>query len=408
VPSLDLRFADNKTLGDASSGSNPVTFTRASSGTYVGSDGLLKTAAVDAPRFTHDPTTGESLGLMGEEARANLVIRSEEFGDVIWTTSAVTVTSNTGTAPDGSSTADTIASSGTAVVSQAVAKAASAITYTGSLFVKGTVTAFSFSIDDGATVNRGRVVFNLSTGTVSSATNDGTFTGTSGTITLFPNGWYRLTVTTTTNSTLVARLRPFWTGAGTSIDFWGAQLEAGAFPTSYIPTTTATVTRAADVASITGSNFSSFYNQTEGTVFAETQLPAGSAVNTSGRSIIDINDGSTNNRIGFRAISSGTTSDQLTIRSGSTTVAQFSSNGTIVSSAARKVAAVYKLNDFASWATGATSAATDTSGALPIGVNQLAVGSAAGGGEYLSGTIKRLTFWPTRLSNTTLQQITQP
>jgi hypothetical protein len=208
-----------------------------------------------APRFDHDPTTGESLGLLVEESRTNLIQQSEDFGDAVWSSSAASISTNTTAAPDGTTSGDTFTSSGTTIVSQPIAKTASAITYSSSLFVKGTVTAFTFSIDDGTAANRGRVVFNLSTGTISSTNNDGAFTGTSGTITSFSNNWYRLTVATTTNSTVVARMRLFWTGAGTSLDFWGAQLEAGSFPTSYIPTTTATVTRAADVASITGSNF---------------------------------------------------------------------------------------------------------------------------------------------------------
>ena len=71
VPSLDLRFAESKSLVDAASGQSLVTFTRASSGTYVGSDGLIKTATTNEPRFDHNPTTGESLGLLVEEQRTN-------------------------------------------------------------------------------------------------------------------------------------------------------------------------------------------------------------------------------------------------------------------------------------------------------------------------------------------------
>ena len=77
VPSLDLRFADNKSLTDAVTGASLVTFTRASSGTYTDSAGVLQTAATDVPRFDHDPTTGESLGLLVEEQRTNLLLRSE-------------------------------------------------------------------------------------------------------------------------------------------------------------------------------------------------------------------------------------------------------------------------------------------------------------------------------------------
>ena len=75
---LDLRFAQNKNLTDTVSGNNLVTFTRASSGTYVGSDGLIKTAATNEARFDHDLATGESLGLLMEEARTNLFVKSEK------------------------------------------------------------------------------------------------------------------------------------------------------------------------------------------------------------------------------------------------------------------------------------------------------------------------------------------
>ena len=68
-PTLDQRFAKDKSLVDKVSGQNLITFTRASSATYVGSDGLIKTAANNEARFDHDPTTGESLGLLRRGGR---------------------------------------------------------------------------------------------------------------------------------------------------------------------------------------------------------------------------------------------------------------------------------------------------------------------------------------------------
>ena len=82
VPSLDLRFAENKSLTDAKTGASLVTFTRASTGTYVGSDGLLQSATTNEARFDHNPTTGESLGLLVEEARTNLVRNNTMVGAV--------------------------------------------------------------------------------------------------------------------------------------------------------------------------------------------------------------------------------------------------------------------------------------------------------------------------------------
>ena len=96
------------------------------------------------------------------------------------------------------------------------------------------------------------------------------------------NGWYRCSVTVVADSTIGVAFQiyaatangttrtPVYIGTGANAFYiWGAQLEAGAFPTSYIPTVASTVTRAADVASITGTNFSSWYNQSEGTYYAE-------------------------------------------------------------------------------------------------------------------------------------------
>jgi hypothetical protein len=75
-PSLLLDFARNKSLVDRISGNNLITFTRSSVGTYVDENGLIKYAAADEARFDHNPTTGESLGLLIEEQRSNSVLYS--------------------------------------------------------------------------------------------------------------------------------------------------------------------------------------------------------------------------------------------------------------------------------------------------------------------------------------------
>jgi hypothetical protein len=394
---LDLRFALQKTLDPR------ITFTRASTGTYVGSDGLIKSATTNEARFDHNPTTGESLGLLVEEARTNLSLYSEDFSNVYWVKTSCTITSNESTAPDGTLTADlwtNTASPGT--IENSITKDLTVRTYTASLWVKGTLTQLTLSLDDGTTGNRGRVQFNLSTNTVGSIFNEGSFSGTSGTLTRFLNGWVRVTVTTTTSTGATLRLRPFFSGVGSILRIWGAQVEEGAFATSCIPTTTATATRAADVANITGTNFSSWYSQTEGTVFAEYSR----LVNASGR-IFTFNDTTANEQIRITASLSTNIRPDWQVIDGGAVQANVLGTAEVAVGATGKTAGAYKLNDFQQ-ATNSTLGTADTTGTLPtltvlnIGANE------TGSGSMINGTIKRLTYWPVRLANPTLQSITTP
>jgi hypothetical protein len=404
VPSLDLRFADNKTLGNAVGGGSLVTFTRASSATYTDSAGVLRSAATNEPRFDHNPTTGESLGLLVEEARTNLLLQSENFGTT-WSANGLLAfgsgsTLNALTAPDGQTTADLI----TENTSNSQHNVNQTSTTTGakrfSVFAKQgpgarLVRLIDYNATDGA---QGETYFNLSTGAVVSGP---------GTIQALPNGWYRCSIqsTTTVTSTYfisiaTSALAFTYTGDGASgIYVWGAQLEAGAFPTSYIPTTSATVTRAADVASITGSNFSSWYNQTEGTVFT-----SGVCNGTNGSAFFTLEDGSLAEYIrmgpGFNLLNL-----VVSKTAGGQTADVYSSNSFVFGLPYRGVGA-YALNNVGLSLNG-TNAQVDTTVDMPNTANALRIGLGKYT-TYANGTIKRLTYWPTRLSNTVLQQITQP
>jgi hypothetical protein len=416
VPSLDLQLADNKSLVDGVTGQNLVTFTRASSGTFVGSDGLIQTATTNEPRFDHNPTTGESLGLLVEEARTNLTLRSEEFNDASWTISNATVSANLILGPNDTLTADKLTeNTATSDHSARQTVNASATTaYSASFWAKAGERNFvGVWLRGSSSVNRVSAQFNLATGTISTAASAiGLFTSPQATITAFPNGWYRCTITATTGAveTTVAlqtfvnsssgQIQTSYAGDGTSgIYLWGAQLEAGAFPTSYIPTTTATVTRAADVASITGSNFSSWYNQTEGTVFAEAL-----GIYSTG-SVLTFSDGSNNNRM---LLDHGTNTRRTRFISGGSEQAAFSPSYTYGTQL--KTSFSYASNYFSMANAGVlASGAPDTSGLLSVGIDRIFIGSnSTGAGTYSNTSIRRLTYWPTRLADTTLQRITQP
>jgi hypothetical protein len=371
-----------------------------------------------APRFDHNPTTGESLGLLVEEARTNLLVQSEDFSTT-WPTNSVnvTITANQASSPDGALTADLIVPTTTngAHNTRQFTSVTSGTTYTQSVFVKGAGYSVvqivsSTGFDGSGAIYRN---FLLSTGQLSS---NGTL---SAAITAFPNGWYRLSVTAVATSTQSAgrfniNILPSdeatanynYTGDAISgIYFWGAQLEAGAFPTSYIPTTTATVTRSADVASISGSNFSSWYRQDEGTLFAEaTSNHLHGGTNQFPR-IASLSDGTTTTRIDllYRVLSPYTDAGYSIVDSNVSQAAfdtNRQSNGT-------RLSVGYQINNFAFAQAGSIlSGATDNSGTVPV-VNQLSIGRRSGTDLLLTGTIRRLCFWPTRLPNSTLQTVTQ-
>ena len=414
VPSLDLRFADNKSLTDAVTGASLVTFTRASSGTYTDSAGVIQTAATDVPRFDHNPTTGESLGLLVEEQRVNLITSSSDIAG-FFTEQNSTATADAAAAPDGTVTADllvpnTSPSSHTSF--NASISFSASTTYSYSIFVKPNGYSWLQLLFTGGFDNpTAWVNFDL--------TGAGSFGFTGGgeiskEIESYPGGWYRCTITATSGAAAAGGPAYLvldsnrngrdanYAGDNTSgIYLWGAQLEAGAFATSYIPTTTAAVTRAADVASISGSNFSSWYRQDEGTMFADwsTSSPIEQAAWT---------------------LSNGTVEESLRVAtlvpllSNNTRLVAIDGNslqaglivGVYTPGSQRRTAFAYQQDNFAG-VTDGEAIVTDTSGTLPT-VDRLFIGTNwAGSGAFLGGHLRRLTYWPQRLANSTLQQITQ-
>lgn len=410
TPSLDLPFADSKSLVDAITGRQLVTFARASSATFIDSAGTLQTAAVDVPRFDHNPTTGESLGLMVEEARTNSLIYSEDTSQ--WLTPAnITLSQNQTTAPDGASTADQYletAATGLHIQDGMPFTFVTSTVYTYSVFVKS-IGGRNFEIGYPPTIFTNRFArFNLS----GSGSVQGSDAGVTASIQAYANGWYRCSATNTCASGASARIGNFIINDSFSRSYagdvtkglfiWGAQLEVAAFPTSYIPTTTAAVTRSADVASITGANFSSWYRQDEGTVFAEgaAVLPA---TITAHRPLVYFGDASATDRWESRYVSIGAGS-RVYVNDENATQADFSF-ATPTSGQSVKIVSAIAANNFAACVNGGT-VNSDAAGTLPA-PDRMDVGASIGNTNNLNGTIRRLTYWPQRLSNSTLQTITQ-
>jgi hypothetical protein len=172
-----------------------------------------------------------------------------------------------------------------------------------------------------------------------------------------------------------------------------AQLEAGSFVTSYIPTVAASAVRSADVCSITGANFSGFYNPLEGTIFlkASTALPGNSSI------LYVINDTTNQNQILALPGTSSFVVSGLNVQQANLNTGFFTAN------AASMVASAYKLNDFATSKNG-LAVVTDNTGTLPI-VTQLSIGNRSSSNQ-LNGHIAYLRYFKKRLPNVKLQSLT--
>ena len=368
---------------------------------------VLLSAANNEARFDHNPTTSESLGLLIEEQRTNLLLRSEEFDNAYWGKVRTSIEANTIVAPDGTLTGDRLVED-TQTGVHAVTTNFSAIsgtTYTNSFYVKtsGRDVVLEFSSSGFGVAQRINFDLTAKTFSISAGTPIGTLQEVG-------NGWLRISITATATATTTAGLTAYVSIGGTrsyagdgfsGIFIWGAQLEAGAFPTSYIPTVASQVTRSADAASMTGTNFSSWYRQDEGSVYANFQ-PNAVGPATTAQGVFRI-FGGTNNTIDFfkRANSDASTRFQVISSSGTSI---FTNTGTFTTDAT-KVIGRYKVNDFGAARNGVLSS-TSVTGNVPV-VSEMFIGALSSSGlSALNGTMKKLAFYPKRLTDTQLQAIT--
>jgi hypothetical protein len=331
-------------------------------------------------RFDYDPVTLAPRGFLIEEQRTNLILRSQEFDNAVWAKAIgqVTIAPNAGIAPDGTATADRFVSTGGSFPQMSQTGTVAAGDYAFSVWVKsdGTPQIAQALIWGGVTVPF--------TPTETWQRIVGIRTGSAG-------GTQSMVIATNTAS-----------AAASSFLVWGAQLEAGAFATSYIPTVASTVTRAVDIAAVTAANFSSWYNQPTGTFVVEATTGGDiastsysmSALNAASSSIVGF-DISASGDYRFRVTDTNVNSAIIQV------VAVMSANTTY------KTAGAYKAADFAATANGG-AVVTDTTGTVPSNMVSLAIGSlsAATGALSWNGHVRSIRYYPARLSNAQLQTLT--
>lgn len=363
-------------------------------GTYV----ATTSAAYYGPRFDYNPSTLAARGLLIEEARTNYAFYSQTYSNAVWSLSNTSITANSTASPDGGTNGwklEVTVATYPAQIYQSLTTNPAAGTGTDTWILKaGNTNWASISMWDGSTRSENYV--NLSTGAVGTLS-----AGASMKVTALGNGWYSVSVTKTRAAnpsyTAVAVVDADGSGAvtlGKFIYIFSTQLELGAFATSYIPTGSSSVARSADSVYMTGSNFSSWYKQSEGTfAFNYTKTSASSIM-------MQVANAGGSNYHNFYSYSLFTICETV-----NTTQQGLTQLTTSTAGVAQRVAYGYKANDFAGCVDG-TSPVVDTSGSVPNDLNRLSIGLAIVGSGSLNGWIASLTYYRTRLPNTRLQALT--
>ncbi len=362
----------------------------------------LLTAQPNQPRFDANPSTGASLGLLMEQQSTNLLTYSSDYTQSVWTKTNATVTASSNISPDGTLDAQLLTDNSTnGLHSITETQTLTATPYTFSVYAKaGSITYMKMSL---ATSGTNGVIFNLSTGAYVS--NDSGFTYT--TPQSVGNGWYRYSITYTgTAASYVAQIllcsnsTTFsYVGTGQSAYFFGAQLEATAFTTSYIPTVASQVTRAQDFATMTGTNFSSWFNSQQGTVYCSFDT---ASVSTPAMSYWAIDNNST---VGY----------YVSRASGSATLTAFeggaSASAGIIGAVNITQQNAYSYNNTsgslaASGLLNGGSIGTITSVELSYVPTQLSLGKYVANTNPMTGHIRKFAYYPIATTTAQMQALT--
>ena len=376
-----------------SSGVGDFNFTRSGSATRINSQGLIESVANGVSRLNYPMIDGKVVGCPNhilEPQRINLQIRSEEFDNSIWNKTRASITPNDAISPSGLLNADKLVG-----VSGSSSYVFDGITVTSGSVYQISVFAKYIDISEFVLLNftqSGNAYFNIENGTVIS--NFGTVTEPK--IENYGNGWYRVSAKFTATADGGVNYGFFLNNAtNKSVHIWGAQFELGDFETSYIPTTTATVTRSAETAN--GAGDASTFNDSEGVLMAEISALADDEAIA--KTISIINSTSNSNLIRLYYYQNKIVAN---IKLGGVNVFEYvhilSSPTDII-----KAALKYKQNDFAFWVNG-IEVGSDPLGNVPTGLNVLSFDYAGGSDFY--GNTKQIQYYNSALTDSELETLT--
>lgn len=345
-------------------GDGDFTFSRNGDASRVNSSGIIVTEGANLPRINYENGCGSYIL---EDESTNLIPYSEDFSNSDWSKTRCTIDGGGHISPSGANNAFKM----TATDDDARLQDGNSpigVLYTQSIYVKSAT---------GSNVN-GQIDF--------TGTQIVTFTAT--------DKWQR--VETTSDLTRVGRVRVRITNSGDELFIWGAQLEQQSFSTSYIPTSGAFSTRLRDLA--TGSGNSTLINSTEGVLYAEIAALANSVPTQR----LALSSGNNTNRI-YLQFSTTLNRIFVSVVSSSSIVAEMGHTLSNITNF-NKIAVKYKQDDFALWING-VEVATDTSGATPLGLSELAFNDGNGALPFFCKT-KALAVYKEALTDAELTALT--
>lgn len=382
-------------------GDGDFTFSRSGNASRVNPGGYIETDGTNIPRIDH--TGGGCPSLLLEPARTNLQIRSEEFNNSAWIKGSATITANNIISPENVLNADKMqrtTTTGQHYVADVLTIGFGPKTVSVSIFIKkGIGDFFTFRASQSGSV-RVDLIFKYSTKEILSYQGFGGWIAVNSEFEELSNDWFRLNMTLTTSGSSSSLVTYFSSrsssGVVTDADInsnsncylWGAQTEIAPYSSSYIKTTSGSVTRQLDKC-INGGD-ADLFDITEGTFFVDVTPFKASEFHR-----ITLSNSSSNEEIIFYFLSNNT---QVQIISESSGVAQVSYTTNITFDIQNKLAFTFKKNEFKFYVNG-NLLHTDTSGNIATGLNSLHFAGNNGGFHYFQGKVH-----DTRVYNKVLTQ----
>jgi len=400
-PTVDFNFAAEKKLDPS------FTYQRTGAASFVNEFGKIVLVGDNIPRFDHDIVTRESKGLLIEEARTNLALYSDMDMDSIGSGYYGNVNLARAEGPDGVSNSAlqvTFTASGSSFVRSGLIPCSAGVEYTFSVWIKKVSGSFNNSF------------FSYPQNAAAGLFNNSGFVNTEGqSLSAMPTGvWKRFTQTRTTASGTTAMdfVMPGYDSNGAVIQYYGLQMEAGGFATSYIPSTDGSSTsRGMENVTITDDEFTDFYNPIESTVVCEfdtsnwitynnnkyERIFAFGNHNTETDTFEVFKENSSNSEVRYR------------VRTGNSNVLG-AANYSYGTNTTPKVAFAVKLNDAAVTVDGGTPGGTSDTGIPMPTVTKLSLGNSGlennGGAHTFNGYIRKFMYYPVKLPDSQVVTLT--